>query len=59
MDQVGKHSKEWFLLLANLHIEVFDVCRSNPKVMLHFEDTGKHLFVMGGVGDIGEHITIK
>ena len=27
--------KEWFLLLAHLHIEVFDVGCTNPKKVLH------------------------
>ena len=56
--ETGKHSKKGFLLLAFLYIEVFDVSRSNPKVVFYLGNTRQDFFIMGGVGDVSEHVLI-
>ena len=58
-NEAGKYSQKRLLLLAILYIEVFDVCRSNPQVVLYLRDTRQDFFIMGGVGDIGEHVTVS
>ena len=54
-NETGKHSKKRFLQLADRHIEAFNVCRPNPQVVFHVWYARKRVFIVGGVGDIGEH----
>lgn len=54
-NETSKHSKKRFLLLAILYIEIFDVSRPNPQVVFYLRYTRQDFFIMGGIGDIGEH----
>ena len=38
-----------------LNIQIFDIRCYNPQRLLHMHHTRKHFFVVGGVGDVGEH----
>ena len=54
-NELGNECQKWFLLFANFHIEVFYVGCTNPKHVLHGLNPRKHLAIVVGVGDVGEH----
>ena len=56
LDKLGDERKKRFLLLAHLHVKVFDVGGANPEGVLHGGHAGEDGGVVGGVGDVGEHV---
>ena len=59
LDKLGDEREKRFLLLAHIHVKVFDVGGANPEGVLHSGHAGEDGGVVGGVGDVGEHIIQK
>lgn len=55
LNKLGNQPQKRLLLLARIHIKVFDVGSTNPKSALHVEATREDAVVVVGVGDVGEH----
>ena len=56
LDKLGDEREKRFLFFSHFHIEVLDVCSADPEGMFHGGHAGEDRGVVGGIGNVGEHI---
>lgn len=54
-DQSLQHAEQRYGCRTLLDIKVFDVCRTDPQVVLYLPNTFDHLGIMGFILDVADH----
>lgn len=56
--QIIEHRQEWHHIPSSLHIQVLEVCGTNPQVVLHLRAAGKDIDVVVAIGNVFQHKNI-